>query len=24
LRQWAIDEAENGNSYARQLLLNFK
>jgi TPR repeat protein len=24
LRQWAIDEAEAGNSYARQLLLNFK
>ena len=24
LRQWAIDEAESGNSYARQLLLNFK
>jgi hypothetical protein len=24
LRQWALDEAEAGNSYARQLLLNFK
>jgi hypothetical protein len=24
LHQWALDEAESGNSYARQLLLNFK
>ena len=24
LRQWALDEAQAGNSYARQLLLNFK
>jgi TPR repeat protein len=24
LRQWALDEAEEGNSHARQLLLNFK
>jgi len=24
LRQWALDEAEAGNSNARQLLLNFK
>lgn len=24
LRQWAIDEAEHGNPYARQLLLNLK
>jgi hypothetical protein len=24
LRQWALDEAELGNSYARQLLLNLK
>jgi TPR repeat protein len=24
LRQWAQDEAEEGNSHARQLLLNFK
>ena len=24
LRQWALDEAELGNAYARQLLLNLK